>query len=614
MEEYLDFGKPISFGFTAQYLNKKTVTRRDWTDRHATQFVRAFERAVATGKKLRLPAIDKAYYAGGQQIGWLVLSHAPYKEALKDMPRVDLVAEGGMCATAQEFATKYFKGNLDKEVWVVGFKFIPLEATSNTAAIDATSNCSSAEYPIKEPPSPPLKESNLPKVLVSSKSDEHFTPGSIIYAAREVMGEIDLDPMSCEAANRVIRATKFYNKAEDGLTQPWSGRVWLNPAFSLANEAVGKLLYSYITGTVSEAILLLKATPDTARHQSLAALPFCEWRGRVKFTAADAPYGSKNQHAPFPILVFYLGKNFSKFKEIFAPLGNIRLGQAQVDELESDRRELLAEVARLQLELSKKSEPEGGIELELSNWLDRDLAASIGIAESRLQELELDREILPEDLYIRQRVEWQTKLECWKHTQQTITKIQTRLTPEYEELINRQHSAIEKEPGYTPDFAPDKLVESSAETGGFLVKIKEYWHTRAGWIAKCNVRIGQRVSRGENFLIKTEQLFADFHPWTYQKIEFLPQYSLGSIRSAKGLRNHFPRITIPSFATPEFTEIQAPDGSIWQAYREGHNAHYSIKWLCEVLPDGFSRSPRIDKKTAASTAVHPTENNILNYG
>ncbi|MEG4365026.1 hypothetical protein QUB09_25305, partial [Microcoleus sp. C2C6] len=133
-----------------------------------------------------------------------------------------------------------------------------------------------------------------------------------------------------------------------------------------------------------------------------------------------------------------------------------------------------------------------------------------------------------------------------------------------------------------------------------LVRIENYRHTSIGWIAECNVRRSDRVQRDSTFLIKAGELFGDFHPWAGTKRGERdvqqPIYSLGSIRTAKGLRNHFPDIVIPSFANPDTTEIRASDGSIWQAHREGHNARYSIKWRCEVLPDGFSRSPRIDRK------------------
>jgi hypothetical protein len=400
--DYLDFGTPISFGFTAQYLDQKTETRREWKDSHAEKFCKAFDRAQSLGKTLRVPAVDKSYHAGGKLIGHCIIISRPVKNSLNEMGYSNLINEGGMSRTVEEFVDKYFGGRKDAEVWVILFAFIP-----------------------------------LPEI------------------------ELEFVPL---------------------LERP----IYADMAARVATEIA----------------------PDE-------------------------------------------------------------------EEIEEE---------------SCGSEP------DLADYLNRDLTASIDIAQSRLKELELDREVLPENLYIRQRIEWQTKLECWQYTQQAISKIQTRLTTEYEELINRQHPAIEQEPEYTPDFAPNKLVESSAETGGFLVRIEEYWHTRAGWIAKCNVRISQRVPRGENFLIQAEELFADFHAWIYQKKEILPQYSLGSIRTAKGLKSHFPGIQLPAILRPDSTEVRASDGSIWQACADGGSERVAIKWRCEVLPDGFSRSPRIDNK------------------
>lgn len=66
------------------------------------------------------------------------------------------------------------------------------------------------------------------EVRHASDTNEHFTPPVAVEPARDVLGSIDLDPASCSIANRVIRATRIFTKADNGLGRPWSGRVWLN--------------------------------------------------------------------------------------------------------------------------------------------------------------------------------------------------------------------------------------------------------------------------------------------------------------------------------------------------------------------------------------------------
>lgn len=67
----------------------------------------------------------------------------------------------------------------------------------------------------------------------SSKSNEHYTPEYIVEPGRELMGAIDLDPASCPMAQEVVRAEAWYGPGsefgEDGLAEPWCGRVFLNP-------------------------------------------------------------------------------------------------------------------------------------------------------------------------------------------------------------------------------------------------------------------------------------------------------------------------------------------------------------------------------------------------
>lgn len=64
-----------------------------------------------------------------------------------------------------------------------------------------------------------------------SKTDEWLTPPDII----EKLGEFDLDP--CSPVNRPWdTAKRHYTINDNGLNQPWEGRVWLNPPFG--NQAI----------------------------------------------------------------------------------------------------------------------------------------------------------------------------------------------------------------------------------------------------------------------------------------------------------------------------------------------------------------------------------------
>ncbi len=69
-----------------------------------------------------------------------------------------------------------------------------------------------------------------PNAQHSSVSVEHYTPIYIIRAAREVMGDITLDPASCIKGQVTVQADRFFDQATDGLKQSWANeKVWLNP-------------------------------------------------------------------------------------------------------------------------------------------------------------------------------------------------------------------------------------------------------------------------------------------------------------------------------------------------------------------------------------------------
>lgn len=121
--------------------------------------------------------------------------------------------------------------------------------------------------------------------LASKKSDEWYTPARVAGVAQSVLGGIDLDPASCEEANQVIRAGRIYTQEENGLepTNPWSGRVWLNPPYSLVGAFTERLLHEVALGHVTAAMLLVNAATETNWFAPLWAYPICFLRGRVQF-------------------------------------------------------------------------------------------------------------------------------------------------------------------------------------------------------------------------------------------------------------------------------------------------------------------------------------------
>ena len=92
---------------------------------------------------------------------------------------------------------------------------------------------------------------------------EWYTPPSFIELVREVLGTIDLDPASCATAQGWIQAKTFYTKEQDGLSQPWFGRVFCNPPYGseevrlMAKRFLLHGIQQYQAGTINSAIFLL---------------------------------------------------------------------------------------------------------------------------------------------------------------------------------------------------------------------------------------------------------------------------------------------------------------------------------------------------------------------
>jgi phage N-6-adenine-methyltransferase len=151
------------------------------------------------------------------------------------------------------------------------------------------------------------------RAAASGEMDWH-TPADIIAAARVVLGAIDLDPASSDAAQETIQATRYFTTADDGLRQPWGGRVWLNPpyAYPAIEQFVAKLLEEFASGRVTAALLLTNNSTDTAWFQQAAARASAVafFSGRLHFS--NAPEAPAQGQA-----LTYFGDDVARFASVF---------------------------------------------------------------------------------------------------------------------------------------------------------------------------------------------------------------------------------------------------------------------------------------------------------
>jgi phage N-6-adenine-methyltransferase len=151
------------------------------------------------------------------------------------------------------------------------------------------------------------------------------TPTHFIESARKVMGSIDCDPASNDAAQKVVQAGVYYTEETNGLDKIWEGNVWLNPPYGrgLAKPFIEYLSVMYHNGYVKQAIILTNSvysskwwngsgTPD---HCSAICLP----NHRIAFINPDT--GKPEDSNDRDQLITYTGDNPDLFCEEFSKYG-----------------------------------------------------------------------------------------------------------------------------------------------------------------------------------------------------------------------------------------------------------------------------------------------------
>lgn len=166
-----------------------------------------------------------------------------------------------------------------------------------------------------------------PHVAQATGNSEWYTPSCYIEAAREVMGNIDIDPASNEVANRIIKAGEYYTAEDNGLTKEWAGNVWMNPPYTqpLVTEFCDLLVEKYQSGEVKQACVLVNNATETQFYQNMLKVcsAVCFIKGRVKFI------DEQGEESGAPLqgqTILYFGTERGRFKEHFQKVGEVLYG------------------------------------------------------------------------------------------------------------------------------------------------------------------------------------------------------------------------------------------------------------------------------------------------
>lgn len=113
--------------------------------------------------------------------------------------------------------------------------------------------------------------------LAVGSSVEWYTPPEIFRALGLTF---DLDPCAPRGGLSWIPAGRFYSRLDDGLAQPWIGRVWMNPPYGRGIEQWMRKLAAH-----GDGIALVHSRTDTQwwREAIASASAVCFVRSRVRF-------------------------------------------------------------------------------------------------------------------------------------------------------------------------------------------------------------------------------------------------------------------------------------------------------------------------------------------
>jgi hypothetical protein len=194
-------------------------------------------------------------------------------------------------------------------------------------------------------PSPKKQPANP---LLSSDKEEHFTPKEVALDCHYVMDGIELDIASCATANEIIKAERFFSKADNALMQELKARTgFCNPPGGKLNGRSQQALFwdhvhaCWVAGVLEEAIFLgFSLELLSKRGYEILNYPICitcrgsesevvNGMGRMKFLDQDLKAQDSPTHGNFVVYLPPRGETAiehqKRFLERFSKYGKTGL-------------------------------------------------------------------------------------------------------------------------------------------------------------------------------------------------------------------------------------------------------------------------------------------------
>jgi site-specific DNA-methyltransferase (adenine-specific) len=181
-------------------------------------------------------------------------------------------------------------------------------------------------------------------VLVSSETNEWYTPPEYVEAVREALGGIAFDPASNFLANAIVQAAAYYTADANGLELWWlADTVFLNPPYgktgNKSNQEIWarKMLLEFALGSFDRGIMLTKTVPGYKWWDWLfndVRPTVCITRDRIPFIKPEwiqtdgsivYPKGQPKKSKAASSF-WYIGNDDRKFIEVFSKFGRVIQG------------------------------------------------------------------------------------------------------------------------------------------------------------------------------------------------------------------------------------------------------------------------------------------------